>query len=192
MLPTRSILLVAAPPSALLVVPSGCSRNVVKAIGAGGVAGSGSASNSDGGSSGAGGTGGIGGQSSTSSSVGGAPDAGSSDGSDASYDAAHAGGSCDGGLTFCGGECVDTQNDMENCGACGNACSPLTYTACFCGRCFFDCPKGFGPCCPDLCAPLYTDPTAAAHAGTCARRPDVRPRDLHVKVSALVTSFLST
>jgi hypothetical protein len=30
---------------------------------------------------------------------------------------------CDGGLTSCGGQCVDTKTDPNNCGGCGDVCS---------------------------------------------------------------------
>ena len=32
---------------------------------------------------------------------------------------------CDAGLTACGGLCVDITTDVNNCGACGNACDPI-------------------------------------------------------------------
>ena len=39
--------------------------------------------------------------------------------------------SCDGGLTSCGGKCVDTQSDANNCGGCGVVCN----TQCTAGIC---------------------------------------------------------
>ena len=39
--------------------------------------------------------------------------------------------SCDGGQTSCGGKCVDTSTDMNNCGGCGVVCN----TACTAGVC---------------------------------------------------------
>jgi hypothetical protein len=33
-------------------------------------------------------------------------------------------GRCPGGLTYCGGICVDTASDRLNCGSCGNECDP--------------------------------------------------------------------
>ena len=39
--------------------------------------------------------------------------------------------SCDAGLTSCGGQCIDTQSDMNNCGGCGVICN----TACTAGVC---------------------------------------------------------
>jgi hypothetical protein len=30
---------------------------------------------------------------------------------------------CSGGRTSCGGQCVDTQKDPNNCGACGVVCA---------------------------------------------------------------------
>ena len=44
--------------------------------------------------------------------------------------------SCPAGQTECNGNCVDLQNDVNNCGACGNACSE--FMVCFFGTCFFE------------------------------------------------------
>jgi hypothetical protein len=40
---------------------------------------------------------------------------------------------CDGGKVVCGGACIDTKNDPENCGCCGNACA--FNEACGGGKC---------------------------------------------------------
>jgi hypothetical protein len=59
----------------------------------------------------------------------------------------------DGGLTFCSGNCVNTANDITNCGGCGNIC-PADYT-CSGGSCQppAGCPPGTNSCCGgDICA----------------------------------------
>ena len=52
---------------------------------------------------------------------------------------------CDDGMTFCGmGDCRDTKSNLDNCGACNNACSSnapanSTATSCAAGVCQYDC-----------------------------------------------------
>ena len=82
--------------------------------------GDGGSSSSSGGS-GSGGSSGSGSGSGSGSSSGGVGDSGM----DAPVVA------CDGGLTSCGGKCVDTGNDPQNCGGCGVVCN----TPCVAGVC---------------------------------------------------------
>jgi hypothetical protein len=80
--------------------------------------------------------------------------------------------SCAGGLTNCGGNCVNTAIDLDNCGACRNHCESET-AVCFSGECCIpNCEgrcagdDGCGGVCPDLCA----DGTACcANLGICTR-----------------------
>lgn len=55
---------------------------------------------------------------------------------------------CPEGKTLCGGKCVDTSSDGNNCGRCGHACG--SDESCFSGYC---CPNGCGvtDCSPDRC-----------------------------------------
>jgi hypothetical protein len=58
---------------------------------------------------------------------------GGSDASDASDgDAASQGDAdeCDAGLTKCGGQCVDTQTDSNNCHQCGDVCGTVREPGC--------------------------------------------------------------
>jgi hypothetical protein len=48
---------------------------------------------------------------------------------------------CPAGLIPCGGRCVDAENDLENCGACGNACGGAEICR-FGSCCVKDGPKG--------------------------------------------------
>lgn len=41
---------------------------------------------------------------------------------------------CPGGLTACGGGCVDINTDLSNCGACGHACEAIV-SQCVAGKC---------------------------------------------------------
>jgi hypothetical protein len=67
---------------------------------------------------------------------------------------------CAAGLTYCeeASACVDLGSDMNNCGACGNACTGgLT---CFEGQC--DCPSG-------NCPPVTLPNTGTGSAGADSR-----------------------
>jgi hypothetical protein len=44
-------------------------------------------------------------------------------------------GTCDKGLTCCSGQCVDTFDDDNNCGTCGNVCDTEEFFQCFEGEC---------------------------------------------------------
>lgn len=49
------------------------------------------------------------------------------DGTPCTVDAGDAGSGCTGTLSCCSGWCVDTAKDPNNCGTCGNACSPTQF-----------------------------------------------------------------
>jgi hypothetical protein len=73
---------------------------------------------------------------------------------------------CMAGLTRCGGECVDTDEDRRHCGGCGNTCG--TYETCEDGSCISlacspPCPEGL-VCCDRECVDTQTDPE---HCGSC-------------------------
>jgi len=66
---------------------------------------------------------------------------------------------CASGLTSCNGACTNTQSDLNNCGACGNACpaSPANGTeACSGGACGVTC-NGASNQCGGQCVFLQTD-----------------------------------
>ena len=74
---------------------------------------------------------------------------------------------CTAGQTDCNGACVDLQTDLNNCGACGNACeSGLVAVECRSGVCErANCPVGQEFCgAVDGCRDLSTDPD---HCGAC-------------------------
>lgn len=64
---------------------------------------------------------------------------------------------CQDGRTLCGGACVDTSGDPENCGACGTVCA--ADELCDAGNCWGLCPEGLAACGPDPsdCADLTSD-----------------------------------
>jgi hypothetical protein len=71
---------------------------------------------------------------------------------------------CGAGQTFCGGRCVDLNNDSNNCGTCGNICGG--GTACVNGTCTGggnECPDGQTRC-GDVCVNLSTDDS---NCGAC-------------------------
>ncbi len=71
---------------------------------------------------------------------------------------------CGAGMTLCGGQCVDLQTDMGNCGTCGEICaSGLVGVACVQGVCHqISCPAAQvdpcnGHCCDGDCYDPLTD-----------------------------------
>jgi len=52
---------------------------------------------------------------------------------------------CPGGLSRCGGGCIDTRTDPANCGACGKVCPsyPNATSTCTGGTCGYTCSKSF-------------------------------------------------
>src|SRR5437868_14393832 len=69
--------------------------------------------------------------------------------------------SCSAPMALCGGACVDTTSDGNNCGACGVTCERGTW--CGMGRCDVACPAGQAAC-GDRCVTLESD---RAHCGAC-------------------------
>lgn len=158
--------------------------------GQGGAGGSGGGAGASGGGgstvdSGAndGGAGGSGGGAGASGGGGSTTDGGAND-SDA--------GSCDkttcenSGFSCCGNQCVNLDNDINNCGSCGNQCQgaapycgsgvcskpPCNGAACTSGYCCGDaCCTGGQLCCnvPGPVETLYPSCTAPSDAGTCPR-----------------------
>ena len=68
---------------------------------------------------------------------------------------------CTGGLTLCGGNCVNTQTDNSFCGSCTNACTG--GRTCVSGVC--QCPSG-QTFCGSTCVNLQTD---ESHCGACSQ-----------------------
>ncbi|MGH2551235.1 MAG: hypothetical protein ACRDHN_17755, partial [Thermomicrobiales bacterium] len=71
---------------------------------------------------------------------------------------------CPGGGELCGTTCIDTVNDRNNCGSCGNVCA--NGVPCIAGNCI--CPPGYNLC-SDGCKDLASDPQNCGSCGTvCA------------------------
>jgi hypothetical protein len=82
----------------------------------------------------------------------------------------HAKQSCDSGLTYCSGNCVDLSSDYLNCGACGFACPSagpdVATIECIGGTCVQTaCDPGYANCAGGLeCTDLSQD---SGNCGTC-------------------------
>lgn len=69
---------------------------------------------------------------------------------------------CPMGKTECGGACIDTKTDIDNCGKCGNACDPQKEQ-CTDGMC---CPTG-----QKVCNGMCTDPSSDPNnCGMCGMK----------------------
>jgi phospholipase C len=75
----------------------------------------------------------------------------------------HCGGSCDTGTTNCGGVCIYTDVDPQNCGGCGKACDAQLF--CASGSCVSSCP-GSTKECGRSCIDTSSDP---ANCGACGK-----------------------
>ncbi len=75
------------------------------------------------------------------------------------------GTTCTGGLTSCGGGCVNTDTDINNCGSCGNLCA--LDESCSSGSCqaMMMCGAGMADC-GSGCIDVQSDNT---NCGTCGR-----------------------
>jgi len=59
------------------------------------------------------------------------------------------GTACGTGGKCCGGLCLQTESDLDNCGACGKVCSAVNDSpSCTAGKCVFKCANGFAHCGP--------------------------------------------
>lgn len=79
--------------------------------------------------------------------------------------------SCSGGQTLCNQQgsqfCADLQNDVANCGTCGNACQSSSGTAlCTKGKCDVQC-SGTQTQCGTECVDLMNDPD---NCGSCGNK----------------------
>lgn len=78
---------------------------------------------------------------------------------------------CAKGRTCCDGTCLDTENDRNNCGACGAVCDlPNVVKSCKVGVCQIQCQAGFGNCNSDRsdgCELRTSD--SATNCGVCGR-----------------------
>lgn len=81
-----------------------------------------------------------------------------------------AGVQCPTGKTCCENLCLNLQNDVLNCGACGNACSKSNATpSCAGGTCNFQCAQGFGNCNGPANDGCETNLRLPATCGSCGR-----------------------
>jgi hypothetical protein len=77
---------------------------------------------------------------------------------------------CPAGTTNCGGSCINTQNNQQNCGFCGRSCDVQNATSsCTMGMCQLTrCAAGFGNCDGFFANGCETDlNTSAANCGAC-------------------------
>ena len=75
-------------------------------------------------------------------------------------------------FTLCSGQCVDTTSDVDNCGGCGQGCTPsnVSEAECVSSACTYTaCASGYGDCDGNTAngceANLNTDPS---HCGSCS------------------------
>ena len=70
-------------------------------------------------------------------------------------------------MLACDGLCVNSKEDIDHCGACGQRCPEVSNGTRECngGRCRVRCNSGFNDC-SGTCADTKTDP---AHCGSCGK-----------------------
>lgn len=71
---------------------------------------------------------------------------------------------CANGEATCSGECVDLQEDDDNCGGCGKTCE--RYEACVRGSCKLMCPDK-QLACGNVCVTAASNPN---HCGGCGKK----------------------
>jgi|GEM_PF-781791 len=78
---------------------------------------------------------------------------------------------CASSLSCCGGDCIDLQRTVSQCGTCGHACpTPANATArCSAGRCDFSCRVGYGDCDGAASSGCETPLDTLADCGQCGR-----------------------
>lgn len=84
-----------------------------------------------------------------------------------------AGPSCPVGEALCGGRCVNTMTDRDNCGGCNQRCGtgdPARRLVYFCeqGRCMTRCEARWGDCNPTI-EGCETELSLAGNCGACGR-----------------------
>src|SRR5262249_57099660 len=66
---------------------------------------------------------------------------------------------CNVGQSCCGGSCIETQTDINNCGGCGSSCAAMRSDACVGGHCTchsaMQCASN-QRCCPHGCKDTLT------------------------------------
>ena len=90
-------------------------------------------------------------------------------GSSALCNSGSCGTGCGTGLTDCGGTCVATATDVNNCGGCGAKCTPPANATATCsaGGCGFICNGGWASCGTTQCFQNGNDPTHCCSGGGC-------------------------
>jgi hypothetical protein len=80
-----------------------------------------------------------------------------------------AGQLCPNGKECCQGLCIDTTNDLLNCGSCGSACSTQNGTpSCASSACTWSCASGYGHCETTNSGCETNLRTDSMHCGACA------------------------
>lgn len=88
-------------------------------------------------------------------------------------------GECEEPLTACDGRCVDTDDDLLNCGECGNVCptGPHGVATCDSGDCGFVCEELFGDC-DEAADGCETSLTTLEDCGACGVLCDLAHADV--------------
>jgi len=80
-------------------------------------------------------------------------------------------GPCPSGQTACGGQCVNLQSDVSNCGACDHPCSAnetCNGGVCACGTFTNGCPTGYSCCVTDCVCEVGSGQPLIVGGGTCS------------------------